>query len=417
MRIVPAGTWLWWITVMIAAGYGLVALFVVVGRIRFDRRHRLLERVEALLLAREDHESDAARRRQALDILHRSPLATVERLASESTVSPAVQRALAESLLDRIGLDTLRRRADARGQRRQRWRRIAALRNLALASPAEAWDYLARALAGEPGDVADATIVLLGQLPDRRAAVLLADALRQGRHLRSRIATALDTFRMDIPDVIAPLLDSAESRVRYWGCLLMRRYPAHAEIEQQLHALTHDTSPFVRKAAVGTLAMIPGPLAVSAAKRLLDDPVPYVRAHAARALGVLGAREAVTAILPLFADRNWWVRFAAKQSVEAMSADVWEQIVPYLSHPDEFARNGAAEVLQHLGAFERLLAREAAGPADPARVRILELLARAGGVRMWDSVLLRLSPREQDRARELLAHVQLAEESRRAVGV
>ncbi|MEP6592803.1 MAG: hypothetical protein ABJC51_03880, partial [Acidobacteriota bacterium] len=81
------------------------------------------------------------------------------------------------------------------------------------------------------------------------------------------------------------------------------------------------------------------------------------------------------------------------------------------SHPDAFARNGAAEVLQNTGGFERLLTLEASGPSDPQRLVLLEKLASAGGLRMSDGVLQRLPPSAQLRARALLTTVRLSAES------
>jgi hypothetical protein len=55
-----------------------------------------------------------------------------------------------------------------------------------------------------------------------------------------------------------------------------------------------------------------------------------------------------------------------------------------------------------VGVFERLLALEAEGPSDPERVRTIHLLVRAGGARMWDSVVERLNIDVRPRAQQLL---------------
>jgi HEAT repeat protein len=254
--------------------------------------------------------------------------------------------------------------------------------------------------------VSDA-VILLGQVPDSRAAEILVRALVEGRTTRSRIAASLDAFPIDVSEHLVPMLASVEPAVRYWGAMLMRRYAANPGVGSEIGRLTADPEPLVRRAAVETMAAVGGAMATAAARALLADAIPFVKAHAARTLGVLNAREAVEDILPLLADRDWWVRYAAKESLEAMGLEIMDAVVPYLAHPDTFARNGAAEVLQNVGAFERLLVLEASAQPDPARHSTLALLARAGGRPMWDSVLTRLDKASQTRARQVLANIDL----------
>ena len=47
-----------------------------------------------------------------------------------------------------------------------------------------------------------------------------------------------------------------------------------------------------------------------------QDPVAFVRAYAARALGELDRADAAEAVAVLLGDTDWWVRHAAKQSLE-----------------------------------------------------------------------------------------------------
>jgi HEAT repeat protein len=106
-------------------------------------------------------------------------------------------------------------------------------------------------------------------------------------------------------------------------------------------------------------------------------------------------------MLPLLADREWLVRSAAKQSLEAMGREIAPLVLEMLSHEDAFARNGAAEVLQNLGMFDALVAGHASGAADVDTLRTVEALAGAAGPRMWDAVQLRLN--DTARARALVA--------------
>src|SRR5204862_5485071 len=103
-----------------------------------------------------------------------------------------------------------------------------------------------------------------------------------------------------------------------------------------------DPEPMVRAAAVETLRAVGGAAVISTAFPLLDDPVPFVRAHAARALATNHRRELTAFVAALLADEEWWVRSAAKESLEAIGPSAVDHLVPYLEHPDRFARNGAA---------------------------------------------------------------------------
>jgi hypothetical protein len=100
----------------------------------------------------------------------------------------------------------------------------------------------------------------------------------------------------------------------------------------------------------------------------------------------------VALVAPALADTEWWVRVAAKQALQAAGPDVWRQLVPYLDHPDAFARNGAAEVLQNLGILDRWAAEAAAGPSDQTTIDLLVKASHAGGAGMMEAVLERAQP-------------------------
>jgi HEAT repeat protein len=300
----------------------------------------------------------------------------------------------------------------ARGRRA--WDRVAALRVLALADSPGWPEYLVHALADGTRDVVGSTVALLGQLDDPRAARILVDGLRAGAFSRSRIATALEANGQDVASVLVDDLQSPQADVRYWAAMLLRRRPETPGLATRLVVLTSDPEAFVRKAALDALASVGGPGAIEAAQVALGDPASYVRAQAARSLGVLGVRSSASLVLPLLADADWHVRAAAKEYLEAMGPAVEHLVIPWLSHPDGFARNGAAEVLQNVGTFERLVAEEARGPSQHTRLIALEQLAAAGGYRMWDAVLSRIPERDRPKAHALLS--ALADGQRLAVG-
>ena len=125
--------------------------------------------------------------------------------------------------------------------------------------------------------------------------------------------------------------------------------------------------------------------------------------HAARALASTGRADIAEEIAPLLADREWWVRLAAKESLQQLGDEVWSVLVPYLDHEDGFARNGAAEVLQNIGVLDSLIVLEAVtARPSAAKIEMLRKIASAGGTRMTAALLERVDARTRPRVRALL---------------
>jgi len=312
---------------------------VLVSRAGYEYRRQIAGRLE-----REVREAPAGTTRRSLE---RRRLGLLLRLAAETPLSKDSERALARTLAARMQTPDFRRGStDHRSNRRQ----IAALHALVAAGHGEPWNCFADALEFGVPDVAAAVVTMLGRTSDRRAAVLLVKALRSGRHPRSRVATALEAFPMPIAEHIVPLLASADPYDRYWGALLMRRYPDAPGLQRALTRLARDREAMVRRAAIETMGAAGFHGTAELVATLTGDTVPYVRAHAARALGRLRALDHAGVLLPLMGDREWIVRAAAKQSLESMGPAVAGLLIGLLSDPDRFARDGALEVLQSLGA-------------------------------------------------------------------
>jgi HEAT repeat protein len=328
-----------WLCSVAAVGYVLTASAVLVSRAGYERRRRIATRLE-----REVLETPARDTRRSLQ---RRRLGLLLRIAAEASLSKDSERALARTLVARMGAPDFRR--TAAGERHNR-RQVAALRALAAAGQDEPWDCFADALWFGTPDVRAAVVAMLGRIPDRRAAVLLVEALRSGRHPRSRVATAIDAFPIPIGDLLVPLLTSADPYDRYWGAMLMRRYPDARGLQRMLTVLARDREAMVRRAAIETIGAAGYQGAADLVATLTGDPIPYVRAHAARALGRLRAADQAGVLLPLMADREWIVRAAAKQSLESMGPIVAGLVSDLLADADRFARDGASEVLQNLGA-------------------------------------------------------------------
>jgi HEAT repeat protein len=291
---------------------------------------------------------------------------------------------------------------------RANWRRIAALRLLSYQGYSGMVPLLGQAIADNDSEVVGAAVSFLGRIPDMKAAELLVNALTTRRYSASRVATYLDQFPIPINHLLRPLLRHQDATVRYWGVMLLARHKSVPDLARELAALTADEAPLVRRAAVASLARIDVAEGVQAAKALLADPVWYVRAHAARAIAEAEDPELAPLVAPLLADREWWVRAAAKEALQRMGSEVWAPLVPYLDHPDAFARNGAAEVLQNIGILDSLIVLEAATTRpSAAKIEILRKIAMAGGTRMAEALLDRVDPDSRARVRDLLSTLGL----------
>jgi HEAT repeat protein len=392
---VAAADWIASALTIAATLYLLLAAVIIAGRIRYDRRRRLFARIARLVddasVALPDHPELGS---QVYEVLRGWKLRTVERAMAEGHGSSAVLHACAAWLVEPLGEARLRDRA-ARGA--PRWRRIAALRILAFARAEVAWELLERALTDDDQEIVRGTAVILGQVPHRRSAELLVKVLRDARQPQSQTAVFLQAHPGNIDDLLMPLLDEDDPALRYWGAVLAARHTAARYAEERLIALADDVEPPVRKAALDSLGAIRSRAALPVVLKRLDDPVPFVRAHAARALGHLGATVAASALAERLSDSDWWVRDAVKRSLLTLGRGAERALLAHLNNDDAFARNNAAEVLQHLGTFERLLLDEAKGPPDAGRQAALVKLADAGGLRVWDVVLAHLPERTRRR--------------------
>ena len=313
----------------------------------------------------------------------------------------------ARSVTNRHKLDWFEAQAKASRSPRANWRRIAALRLLAHQGYSGIVPLLAQAVGDHDPEIVGAALAILGRTPDMKAAEILVGSLKAQHYSSSRIAMYLDGFPLPVPNLLRPLLHHPDATVRYWGVTLLARH-RNAGLEAELSALTSDAAPLVRRAAIATLARINPAAAVTAARPLLADPVWFVRAHAARAIAETADSDLAPELAPLLADREWWVRTAVKEALQRMGPQVWSALVPYLDHPDTFARNGAAEVLQNIGILDSLIVLEAA-TAHPsaAKIEMLRKIAAAGGTRMTEALLDRVDQQTRPRVRHLLVTLGL----------
>ena len=376
--------------------FAALSVWLLVDRAVHDRRRRALRLAWRRL--RPDAPAPAPRDPRLQSVLERVPRRTIERHAADQATPIWVAQALAEHALERDPGRLLKEAVAHRGER-GRWRRIAALHILCRSGHADLVPILRRALRDADRDVVAAAVSLLGTLHDTEAAALLVAALRQRLHPPSRVAARLDRFPIEIAEVVAPLIADPDPVARFWGATLLARYGTRPGVPSALGHLARDPDPSVRKAAIESLGRIGGGEAEHVARRLLADPVWFVRAHAARAIGDLRRADLAPELVPLLADEQWWVRAAAKDALVAIGPAAAPAVVAALDHPDRFARNGAAEVLQNLGVLDDLAAALGAGTADPA---LLRRAAAAGGAVLASTIVARSAPGAADRIRALL---------------
>ena len=394
-----------------AAAWALLSAWVLLGRALYDRRGRFI-RAAHRELARPELQAltPVERARHVESLLERLPRGVVDRMAADSSSPPWLAEVFSHFALERWGLRRLARDAGRHRGGVGRWRRIAALRILAQARHPDSLGLLARALrCGDP-QVVGAAVGLLGRQPEREAAERLLVALEARLFSPSRIATSLEAFPLDISEQLLARLGHHDPVVRFWAATLLERYPHAPGLDDRLAARAVDPDPAVRKAVVETLGKMGGPRAAVAALTLIEDPVWYVRAHAARAIGDLGRTDLAPRVAPLLADPEWWVRLAGKQALEAMGKAARPVLERYLDHPDRFARNGAAEVLQNLGVLDEIARAILRGEHRLADTALLRKAAQAGGRPLIEGLVDRMGPRASA-VRDALAVPELLEVS------
>jgi HEAT repeat protein len=377
-----------------------IALYLVVARAIYDFRAALVRSARHIA---ERPLRTALERGAAEDELwaatRRLPWRTVFRLAADTSVSPALRAPLARAALARKPVRVLELAKKHRSEI-DRWKRIAALRIIATAQWPQAIPLLRDALAAEDEDVVGAAVTILGARGDDDAVALLVGALRDGRYSQSRIASHLDTIELKTSAPLLELLDDFDPRVRFWGATLLARYAGRSDVAVALVARTGDPEANVRAAAVESLSEAGNGPATAAALGLLDDPVGFVRAHAARTLGKIGGG-AVENVQALLADEQWWVRAAAKDALTEGGVETVRPLIAYLDHPDRFARNGAAELLQQSGLLDELIAAAANDPDDELKRQMLKRIFAAGSRRLPRTSIERGNERSQELIREL----------------
>ena len=249
---------------------------------------------------------------------------------------------------------------------------------------------LARAIRSAEPEVRVAGITALGGLGERHEWAIdgLVEALVHEGDDAVKVASHLDRLAPRPGPRLPPLLGHPSGTVRFYAVRLLARYETLAA--RHVPAMTGDTSPNVRAAALETLRAVASGEALRCALRLLDDPSPLVRAHAARTAAAIAPQTAASFLVPLLSDRSWWVREAVREGLVAGGRGVADTIDPALESEDVTLRSGAALVLQDVGLLDELVGED--------ELRRLERILDAGGRRLREAAAdrarsgLRLGP-------------------------
>jgi HEAT repeat protein len=391
--------------------------WVVVDRMRYDRRERELKLIRRSLADARLAELSASERASVVrQMLDRVTTGVIYRMAGDDELPAWVREECARMSLEVLGLPRMLRDATPHRGARRKWRRISALHALAYARPNAIHALLRAALADADADVASAAATVLQRIGDRRAAEILIEGLRSARLPASRIAARLERFPIPLGELLRPLLMDARPEARYWAATMLRNHLDEDGLAAAIMPLVDDPDAPVRKAALLTLGSMLAEGASRVATRRLGDPAPFVRSAAIHALAQVGERSPdrarrqaiASSIVPALADREWTVRASAKDALVRLGPTTWREVAAQLSSSDGFARNGAAEVLQNLGVLDWTLRGIASGvrPTDEA-VDVLRRALREGGVVMADAAALRSKAEPIQGVDELLRTLQL----------
>ncbi len=352
-------------------------------------------------------------------IMSRMSRRTVYGMISSTEFPAGVAELFAAYSLDAWGIQQVILDASKHG-RFGKWRRIAALFALGHIRADRIHELLSTAIYDSDVDVASAAASVLQELGDWRSAEILASALGNSTLPSSRIATNLDQFPMPVHELIRPLLKNVKRETRFWAASLLARYAQIDGIAFEVSALIDDEHAPVRKAVVDTLAESSEDIAVTAARSKLDDPINYVRSTAVRSLGRHGLRTPDVTfrssiagwIAPALSDGDWIVRLAAKESLVELGAAAWRVVSEQLESPDEFARNGAAEVLQNLGVIDWTMGvLGSGGNLNPELFDVLARSLREGGQEMVTAAVERSDSEPMSAIDNVLARLKFVGEA------
>ncbi len=379
--------------------------YVVVSRAVYDARKRVVDAAcriadRRIAVAGPGAEIEIDR------ILRRLSVKKLLGAVADKATGTPVARVFSRHLVRRAGPE-VGAMLGQRSSTRSRWQRAGALRVAALGRMADAPALLQSAVLSPDEETRAAGVQILGELETPEAQEILIESLRDGTFARSRVAAQLDDRAPLSPEVLRPLLEDRRSIARYWGAKLLAPLAHEPEATDALLVAAADDESNVRAGAADSLGRGHSARGTQVLMALLRDRSAPVRIHAARSLGRRRAAGSAMPLAPLLRDSNWSVRRAAKRALEQLGRAAVPAVSPLLEGNDEFARNGAAEVLQNLGVVRDLVddiadSSDDDGAAATRAAAELTPILNAGGDRFTTSALDHLDDPAGRRARSLV---------------
>jgi HEAT repeat protein len=271
------------------------------------------------------------------------------------------------------------------GRRHGRWKRAAAL--VAIGElKLEEHDALVRGLDDGDEDVAYVAAEALARLDTPQGARAIFERIGgQSQLLDSRLASLVEAMSCNVGEVLCEALRSKNATIVYWALNLAAR-KQKVELVEVVRAHLCAENPNVRAAACECVGELKIRLTDAWLAPLLRDDFWFVQCHAAKALGAMKAEWAAEEISSLLYSPHWWVRQNATQALSDLGSVSEPLAEKVLCSEDRYARNGAVEVLSHLGWAEAAIMR-AHRSGSPQEMEMLERFGTSGGLGYLENAL------------------------------
>jgi HEAT repeat protein len=284
------------------------------------------------------------------------------------------------------------------------WQRIDAIALMGYLRHARALPALRRALRDPRQEIVLAAIKALGTWGSSEAAEALFSILHRECPVNpSRVATAIENCQRDIVDLLCRKAQSNDPTTQFWATTLLGGHALpQAQEALRRNASHHDAN--IRAATFASMGKIGDGRSGKHLVAGLRDEIWFVRAHAATACGEQHITEAVSEIAALLADKEWWVRSAARESLVKMGSASLPELLGCLQNRDRFVRNQAAEALENMGYLDHLVWDLSAGEEKRDEAfAVLSAVRKAEGGQNLAEKLKRVSPEVARRYHETLA--------------
>jgi HEAT repeat protein len=397
----------------------LIIGFTILRRRRretyFQRIDDLRERFSTLIAALLDGTADYDQGCDALDaITGRDRVHALELLLLERKPVPG-QVPILRRLCQDLGLVAIWQRqltGENEGSSRGSWRkstssplgyliRAASAQKLGRIRHQPSWPLLVKALNDAHPDVcsvAAASLAAIGEpeslkaILDRLHTAILSPASQVS--IRS-LKMALISFPLDQADKFLPSLQESQGQIRFLAVDILREMTERAATlgenfvldsrtfsaklsETFLTRLCKDSNPDVRARSAPIIAYMDSPRAISALLYMLEDEQWYVRLHAVRALAKYRFISRAGLISNRLTDSQWMVREAAARTLLSFGRVGLDQVWAHLLNTqDRYSKEQIADDIQRAGLIPAILTQFGSNGECKER-HVLEQLADLG---------------------------------------